>query len=249
MYATTRRCATSCLDLACIHFCLLAQRFTVWLLVVCCKRSSARPHSALLDIRQGLRTGQTAAALGLLLSGQLRQAASHSTAAQAAVTAAQGADAGQNPAEQAPWAGSTARVPAVSAAAPCGDVWPPLHTPVDPGAAELAARFTAEPASAAADPADAGRPLGAASAPSAGPADVGQPPGVAAKSKAVSGGGAAAVLYERLRSAGQKKAVTKARTCLCTAEARQAGLRVCFSWIAVVVEQLMLPFWPAAHGT
>ena len=169
--------------------------------------------------QQGLRNGETAAALGLLLPGQLRQAASSSTAAQAAVTAAQGAEARKHAAQQAPGAGTATGAPAAHTAALREDVWPPLHAPVDPGAAELAARFVQEQARSAAEPANAGSAPGPASASCTGAAEAGQHAGGAAGTlDPGTGGGAAAgslsalaALQGRLKQAGQSKGGTKAR--------------------------------------
>lgn len=200
------------------------------LLAVYCTHQLALFYSTLAGQQQGLWTGQTAAALRLLLPGQLRQAASSSTAAQAAVTAAQGEEASEDAAERALGTSTAAGAPAAHAAALHEDVWPLLHTPVDPGAAELAARFVQEQVSVAAEPADAGSAPGAASAPCTGAAGVGQPPDEAAEGKAIRGGAAAAgspsplaALQERLKQAGQSKAGTKVHPCPRTAaKARQA---------------------------
>ena len=99
------------------------------------------------------------------------------------------------------------------------DVWPPLHTPVNPGAAELAARYQEELAGAAAEPADADSAPGPASAPCTGAAEAGQPPGGAAEALDPGGSGGAAAgspsalaaLQGRLKQAGQSKGGTKAR--------------------------------------
>ena len=171
-----------------------------------------------------MRTGLDTAALGPLLPGQLRRAASWSTAAGGARTAAQGAAGSDQAAEQAPGAATPAGAPAAPAAAPGEDAWPPLHTPADPGAAGLAARFLQEQASGAAEPADAG------SVSCTDTADMTQRPGEAAESGAVCGGAAAdsplAVLQLRLKQAGQNRGETKARPRSCSAaKTRECDLR------------------------